>query len=83
MIGPMSDRIGRRLVLLVALLVFAIASVGCTFAPNVHVFLVCRMLQGGINGGYVLSLAIVRDIRTEREAVSLIGISGWRWQSPQ
>ena len=34
-IGPMSDRVGRRPVLLVALLVFAIASVGCTFAPNV------------------------------------------------
>nr|WP_299153893.1 MFS transporter [uncultured Tateyamaria sp.] len=51
-IGPLSDRIGRRPVLLVALLVFVIASVGCTFAPNVAVFLTCRMLQGGIIGGY-------------------------------
>ncbi|MEM6891959.1 MAG: multidrug effflux MFS transporter [Pseudomonadota bacterium] len=75
-IGPMSDRCGRRPVLLVALLVFAIASVGCTFAPNVQVFLFCRMLQGGIIGGYALSLAIVRDTRTEREAVSLIGYIG-------
>lgn len=75
-IGPLSDRIGRRPVLLVALLVFTIASVGCTFAPNVQVFLLCRMLQGGIIGGYALSLAIVRDTRTEREAVSLIGYIG-------
>ncbi len=75
-IGPMSDRIGRRPVLLVALLVFTIASVGCTFAPSVQVFLFYRMLQGGIIGGYALSLAIVRDTRTEREAVSLIGYIG-------
>ena len=75
-IGPLSDRIGRRPVLLVALLVFTIASMGCAFAPNVQVFLFCRMLQGGIIGGYALSLAIVRDTRTEREAVSLIGYIG-------
>ncbi|MEL7379806.1 MAG: multidrug effflux MFS transporter [Pseudomonadota bacterium] len=75
-IGPVSDRIGRRPVLLVALLVFAAASVGCTFALNVQVFLICRMLQGGVIGGYTLSLAIVRDTRTEREAVSLIGYIG-------
>ncbi|MEM7721650.1 MAG: multidrug effflux MFS transporter [Pseudomonadota bacterium] len=75
-LGPLSDLVGRRPVLLIALLVFAIASVGCTFAPNVEVFLFCRMLQGGIIGGYALSLAIVRDTRTEREAVSLIGYIG-------
>ncbi len=75
-IGPLSDRIGRRRVLLVALFVFATASAGCTFAPNIEAFLFFRMLQGGIIGGYALSLAIVRDTRTEREAVSLIGYIG-------
>ncbi|MDC0659082.1 multidrug effflux MFS transporter [Leisingera sp. SS27] len=75
-IGPLSDRTGRRRVLLGALLVFAFASVGCTFASNIEAFLFCRMLQGGIIGGYALSLAIVRDMRTEREAVSLIGYIG-------
>ncbi|WP_254446868.1 Bcr/CflA family efflux MFS transporter, partial [Ruegeria sp. HKCCD8929] len=75
-IGPLSDRIGRRPVLLGALLIFLFASLGCTFAQNIEVFLCCRMLQGGIIGGYTLSLAIVRDIRTEREAVSLIGYIG-------
>lgn len=75
-IGPMSDRIGRRPVLLGALLVFAFASVGCALAQSVEAFLFCRMLQGGIIGGYALSLAIVRDTRSEREAVSLIGYIG-------
>ncbi|MFV1601863.1 MULTISPECIES: multidrug effflux MFS transporter [unclassified Phaeobacter] len=75
-VGPLSDRIGRRPVLLVVLFVFAFASVGCAFAPNIVAFLFCRMLQGGIVGGYALSLAIVRDTRTAREAVSLIGYIG-------
>ncbi|MEN0040683.1 MAG: multidrug effflux MFS transporter [Pseudomonadota bacterium] len=73
---PMSDRIGRRPVLLIALFIFAIASLGCTFASNIETFLFCRMLQGGVVAGYALSLAIVRDTRTEREAVSLIGYIG-------
>lgn len=75
-IGPMSDRIGRRPVLLGALLGFAFASVGCALAQSIEAFLFCRMLQGGIIGGYALSLAIVRDTRSEREAVSLIGYIG-------
>ncbi len=72
-IGPLSDRIGRRPVLLCALLVFAVASLGCVLAQDIRVFLFFRMLQGGIIAGYALSLAIVRDTRSEREAVSLIG----------
>ncbi|MEO0370306.1 MAG: multidrug effflux MFS transporter [Pseudomonadota bacterium] len=75
-IGSASDRIGRRPVLLVALVLFAGASVGCAIATSVEVFLICRMVQGGIIGGYSISLAIVRDIKTEKEAVSLIGYIG-------
>ncbi|WP_299631826.1 multidrug effflux MFS transporter [uncultured Roseobacter sp.] len=75
-VGPLSDRIGRRPVLLVAVLVFAIASTGCVLAQNIGTFLVFRMLQGGIIAGYALSLAIVRDTRSERQAVSLIGYIG-------
>lgn len=75
-IGSLSGRIGRRPVLLVALLAFAIASVGCVLAKNIGTFLSFRMLQGGIISGHALSLAIVRDTRSERQAVSLIGYIG-------
>ncbi len=75
-IGPLSDRVGRRPVLLVALLVFAGASLGCTLTRSLEGFLFWRLLQSGIIGGYALSLAIVRDTRTERQAVSLIGYIG-------
>lgn len=72
-VGPLSDRIGRRPVLLVAVTSFSIASVVCSLAQDVWTFLIFRMLQGGIISGYVLSLTIVRDTTSERKAASLIG----------
>ena len=75
-VGPLSDRIGRRPVLLVAVFVFACASVGCVLAQNIETFLLFRMLQGGMVAGYALSLAIVRDTRSETQARSLIGYIG-------
>lgn len=75
-VGPWSDRIGRRPVLIISLMIFTLASLGCTLAQNIETFLICRMLQGSIISGSVLSLAIVRDTRSERKAVSLIGYIG-------
>ena len=72
-LGPLSDRIGRRPVLLFALGTFAMASVGCAFATDIRVFLGFRMLQGGVIAGYALSLAIVRDTTSEQKAAGLIG----------
>src|SRR4051795_10271066 len=45
--GPLSDRFGRRPVILAALLLFLVASLGCLLAANVWVFLAFRMMQGG------------------------------------
>lgn len=72
-VGPLSDRIGRRPVLLAATAVFTGASLVCSLAQDVWTFLAFRMLQGGIIAGYVLSLAIVRDTCSERKAAGLIG----------
>lgn len=75
-VGPLSDRIGRRPVLLVTVLVFAVSSVGCVLSQDIGTFLFFRMLQGGVTAGYTLSMAIVRDTRSEGQAVSLIGYIG-------
>ena len=75
-VGPLSDRIGRRPVLLGAMLVFAVASVGCMVAQDVTTFLIFRIFQGGVTAGYTLSMAIVRDTREEGAALSLIGYIG-------
>ncbi|MEO0328294.1 MAG: multidrug effflux MFS transporter [Pseudomonadota bacterium] len=72
-VGPLSDRIGRRPVLISALIIFTIASIGCSLATDVWTFLFFRMFQGAMISGYALSLAMVRDTRSQREAAGLIG----------
>ncbi|WP_299750973.1 multidrug effflux MFS transporter [uncultured Boseongicola sp.] len=72
-IGPLSDRYGRRPVVLICYAIFILASVGCLFATTIEVFLTFRMLQGAVAVGLVLSRAIVRDMVPQREAASMIG----------
>ena len=74
--GPLSDRIGRRPVLLAALAVFTLASLGCAVAQTAETFLAFRMLQAGAVTGYVLSMAIVRDTRDGAEVAGLLGRIG-------
>jgi len=75
-VGPLADRIGRRPVLLAALVIFTLASLGCAAAPTVWMLLAFRMLQAAVVSGYVLSLAIVRDITEGAEAARLLGRIG-------
>ena len=72
-IGPIADRYGRRPVILVALLVFILATVGCLFSTNIEMFLTFRMLQGAVAVSMVLSRAIVRDMVPQDQAASMIG----------
>ncbi|KAA0920768.1 multidrug effflux MFS transporter [Aquicoccus porphyridii] len=61
-VGPISDRFGRRRVIIGSLVAYCVASLGCIFAPNALVFLSFRMLQASIAVAMVLSRAVVRDI---------------------
>jgi len=72
-IGPLSDRYGRRPVMLGSIGVFLLATVGCLFAPTIEVFLAFRMLQAAVATGLVLSRAVVRDMVPQNEAASMIG----------
>lgn len=74
--GPLSDRYGRRPVLLVGLVVFVIASLGCALSQDVWAFLGFRMLQGGVVSGMVLGRAIVRDVYAPQEAAKRIAQIG-------
>lgn len=73
LIGPISDRFGRRKVLLGSLVLFLIATVGTLLAPNATLFLAFRMAQAVIAAGMVLSRAVVRDMVSDAEAASMIG----------
>lgn len=72
-IGPISDRYGRRIVTLVGFAIFAVASVGCALAQSVELLLAFRMLQCTASIGMVLSRAIVRDLYAQDHAASMIG----------
>lgn len=72
-VGPISDRWGRRPVVLWGVAIFLLATLGCVLAENVYVFLTFRMMQATIVAAMVLSRAIVRDMVPEAQAASMIG----------
>ncbi len=60
--GALSDSFGRRPVVLVALGVYAVAALGCAFAPSFAWLLAFRVLQGCAAGaGIIVGRAIIRD----------------------
>jgi DHA1 family bicyclomycin/chloramphenicol resistance-like MFS transporter len=72
-IGPLSDRYGRRLVLLWSVALFCVASVGCALAPTFELFLASRIAQSSVVSGLVLSRAVVRDMHGPDKSASMIG----------
>ena len=72
-IGPLSDRYGRRPVLLWGIGIFVLATIGCIFSTSIEALLGFRMLQAGVASGIVLSRAIVRDMVPPEQAASMIG----------
>lgn len=73
LIGPISDKIGRRPVVLWGLMAYMLVTLGCIFAPTATIFLTFRMAQAVIITSMVLSRAIVRDIYPSDKAASMIG----------
>jgi MFS transporter, DHA1 family, multidrug resistance protein len=66
--GPMSDRFGRRPVLLGGLIFFTAATFGCSFAPSIGGLIGLRILQGlGAASGSVIGRALTRDAYTSRK----------------
>lgn len=60
--GPLSDRFGRRLPLMVGVAAFAVLSAVCATAPTIELLLLARFLQGlAGSAGIVICLAIARD----------------------
>ncbi len=72
-IGPLSDRYGRRPVLLFSFAVFLVATLGCMLAPNIWVLLAFRLMQAAVASALALSRAIVRDLVGPDKAASMIG----------
>lgn len=77
--GALSDRFGRKPVALAALAIFTLASIGCSVANGIGMFLFWRMLQGVVIAGYSVSLAAIRDTSEEGAATSRIGYVSSAW----
>ncbi len=73
LIGPISDKMGRRPVILWGMALFLLATLGCIFAPTAYIFLVFRMMQAVVVVGMVLGRAVVRDMYPQDKAASMIG----------
>ncbi len=71
--GPLSDRYGRRPVLLICMTIFVCASIGCALAESIWLFLCFRLLQAAVVAGSVLSSASIRDQYPPNEAASKLG----------
>jgi DHA1 family bicyclomycin/chloramphenicol resistance-like MFS transporter len=77
--GPLSDRFGRRPVLLLGTAAYVLASIGSAFSPTMDVLIVWRTLQGvAMGAGVMCARAIVRDLYAPAQGASVMskGLSG-------
>src|SRR5262245_18994283 len=71
--GPASDMLGRKPPLYFGLGLFAVGSVGCALAPDIHTLIAMRFVQGlGGCACTVIPRAVVRDLYTGHEALRLM-----------
>lgn len=77
LVGPVSDKYGRRPLLVASLLLFSLASVAIIFSPTIEFFNVCRFLQGlGGSGGIVMSRSVATDCYSGQELAKTLAIVG-------
>jgi len=67
--GPLADRFGRRLVILVSMALYSLASISCALAANAEAFILLRIVQGlAASGGFIAGRAMIRDAHDAESA---------------
>ena len=75
--GPLSDRIGRKPVLLLGLVLAGAGSLLAAFAPDLNVLILARVLQGaGSAAGMVVGRAMVQDLYSGHERTRMMALIG-------
>ena len=75
--GPLSDRLGRKPVLFISLIMFVIFSGVSVLSPSIGFFLGCRLFQGlGASGAVMLSKTIPTDMYTGRQLAKMMSTVG-------
>ena len=73
--GPLSDRFGRRPVILAGLALATIASTAAIFAAGIATLIAARLVQSlGASTGQTIGRAIIRDLYDREHAASMIGL---------
>lgn len=76
-LGPVSDKYGRKPVIYGSLLLFLTGAVVSIFSPTIQFFIGCRLIQGlGASGGYFLARTIPADIYMGRPLAKTMAIVG-------
>lgn len=76
-VGALSDRFGRRIVLLLGGAVFFLATAGCAISPNIYCFLVCRFIEGvGICSMLVSGYSAIHESFDDTKAIRIIAWMG-------
>ena len=74
-VGPLSDKFGRRPVILVGLFLMVLSNVGACFAVTLHQVIAARIVQAlGAAAGLAVGRAMIRDLYERDRAASMIGI---------
>lgn len=75
--GPLSDRYGRKPVLIVGLVGYIAGSIACTMAQSIETLIIARFFQAlGASAAIVLVRAIVRDLYGGSKAAKLLSLMG-------
>ena len=75
--GPLSDRFGRRWVLIGGLALYSVAGLACALAPTIGVLIGARVLQAlGGGAGPVVARAVIRDLYDRERAARVFSYMG-------
>ena len=77
--GAISDRYGRRPVVLLSVSIFILASIGCALAGKIGVFLLFRAMQAAIAACFSVALVVIKETSGERRAASKFGYLAMGW----
>lgn len=75
LIGPISDKYGRKKPLLISLIVYLISTVAIIFSPNIYLMAILRLIQGLASAGaLVISRAVSTDLYRGREMAEFFAL---------
>ena len=75
LLGPLSDKFGRKIPLIISLVIYIISTILIVYAPNIEAMIVLRVIQGlSSAGSVVISRAIATDLYRGREMTRFFGL---------